>query len=167
MTQADALEEFQTAKDALLSLLEPLDEERLNRVPFPGSWTAGQLGDHLLKSYGLGELLKGRTAPTQRPVDEKREAIDLVFLDFQLQLKSPEFIVPSEGRISKAALLEGLRAKADGILEYARDKDLSFTCLDFVLPSFGTLTGTEWVHFIATHTRRHVRQLERIVAELP
>lgn len=94
MTKDGELADFIAIKDELLALLEPLDEERMNRVPFPGSWTT------------------------------------------------------------------------DGIVAYVPDHDLSFICLDFELPGTGALTGLEWIHFLSTHTRRHVRQLRNIVEKL-
>ncbi len=42
-------------------MLEAFSTEQLNKIPFPNSWTAGQVGDHLLKSYGSWEIFKGWT----------------------------------------------------------------------------------------------------------
>jgi hypothetical protein len=99
-------------------------------------------------------------------VDEKARAIDEVFLDLNLKMQAPDFIVPSQERIPKEKLLGGLRTRTDGIVAFARDHDLSFTCLDFELPGYGALTGQEWVHFLTTHTRRHLHQLKKIVEAL-
>jgi hypothetical protein len=166
MIRQDGLSDFMAIKNELLSLLEPLDEERMNRIPFPGSWTAGQLGDHLLKSYRAIDLSKARTTPAQRRGDEKIPQIDAVFLDFTTKHQPPDFIVPSAGRISGRDLADGLRKTADGIAAYVSGQDPSFTSPDFEVLGFGDLTVQEWVRLMTTHSRRHVRQLRNILSRL-
>lgn len=166
MNKEEELTAFTEIKNELLALLDPLDEDRMNRAPFPGSWTAGQLGEHLLKSYGVAEIFKGRTAPTPRPADGKYPQIDAVFLDFAMKFQSEDFIAPSPEKISGRDLKVGLRNATDGIAAFARDHDLTFTCLDLELPGFGALTAQEWLHLMSTHSRRHVRQLRNIISFL-
>lgn len=166
MTQQEELSEFAAIKNELLSLLEPLDEERMNQVPFQGSWTAGQLGEHLLKSYRSIDLSKVRTIPSQRLPDEKSPQIDAVFLDFTTQYQPPEFIVPSTGNISGRNLADGLRKTTDGIIAYAGEHDLTFTCPEFEVIGFGDLTAKEWIRFLTAHSKRHVRQLRNILSHL-
>jgi hypothetical protein len=165
-TQAE-LPGFLAVTDELLSLLEPLDDERVNRIPFPGSWTAGQLGEHLLKSYRAIDLSRVQSEPCPRPSGEKSPRIDAVFLDFTTKYQPPEFIVPSAERISGRDLVESLRQTVDGIAAFVRERDLSFTCPDFAIIGFGELTAQEWIRFLTAHSRRHVRQLKNILARLP
>ncbi|MBW8886134.1 MAG: DinB family protein [Fibrobacteres bacterium] len=166
MTQQEELSDLVAIKNELLSLLEPLDDARINQVPFPGSWTAGQLGEHLLKSYRAIDLPKVQAIPSQRLADEKASQIDSVFLDFTTKYQPPEFIVPSTGRISGRELLEGLRNAADGIAAYVNEHDLSFTCPEFEVIGFGELTAQEWIRFLTAHSKRHVRQLKNILSHL-
>lgn len=158
--------ELREAMDDLLHIISSLDAEQLNRVPFEGSWTAAQVGEHLLKSYGVVEILKGNTRPTRRPIDEKVKAIEDIFLDFNLKMESPEFIVPSKEKIDKNYLLQGLKEKIGGIIDFSRQKDLDATCIDFEVPGFGPFTKLEWMHFVKCHTFRHVRQLKNILHKL-
>ena len=147
MDKEQELAAFIAIKDELLSMLGPLDEEGMNRVPFPGSWTAGQLGEHLLKSFAAIDLSKVRIAPLQRPVDGKFPQMDAVFLDFQMKIQSADFILPGREGISGRSLMDGLRKTTDAIAAYAREHDLSFTCQDFEVLGFGDLTAQEWIHF--------------------
>ncbi len=166
MTQAEELAAFLAIKDELVSLLEPLDEGKLNRQPFAGSWTPGQLGDHLLKSYRLIDLNKVKAAPSSRPVDAKSAQIDSVFLDFTTKYQPPEMIVPGTGKISGRDLVAGLRQTADGIAVFVRARDLAFTCPEFEVIGFGDLTGQEWIRFLTAHSKRHVNQLRNILGKL-
>jgi hypothetical protein len=165
MIAHEELAGFMAVKDELVSLLEPLDEARLNRVPFPGSWTAGQLGEHLLKSFQAIDLSKVRASPSRRPVNEKFSQIDAVFLDFTTKYQRPEFIAPSTGTISGRNLVEDLRKTADRIAAYVNENDLSFTCPDFEVIGFGELTAQEWIRFLTAHGKRHVRQKSKIIRQ--
>lgn len=166
MIPSEELPGFIAIKDELLSLLEPLDDGQLNRVPFPGSWTAGQLGEHLLKSYRVVDLSQVQATPSRRPSDGKIPQIDAVLLDFTAKYQPPERIVPSAGKISGRSLVDDLRKTADGIAAYVRGHDLSLTCPDFEFIGFGDLTMREWIRFLTVHSQRHVRQLRNVLGHL-
>ncbi len=156
--------ELQTAFGKLLNMLEALDEPALNQVPFPGSWTAAQVGDHLRKSYDVIGCLTGKTAPTQRSPEAHVTPLSEMFLNFDIKMKSPDFILPSTDEINKEQLLEGLHTHIASIIDFATsDTDMTLTCLDFELPTLGTLTRIEWLNFVRVHTMRHNHQLEGII----
>ncbi len=46
------LHELDKAARALLETIADFSQEQYNKVPFAGSWTAGQVSEHLLKSIG-------------------------------------------------------------------------------------------------------------------
>ena len=150
----------------LMESLSSLNQDQLNRVPFNGSWSAAQVGEHLLKSYGVIEVLSGNTMPTDRPIDEKVEELKLIFLNYDIKMESPEFILPSAGIIDREALLKDLEERIVAILRFIWERDLSATCIDLEFPDQGPLTGLEWVHFLYYHTHRHLNQLEKIKAVL-
>lgn len=165
MTHNELLTALTKTTDELISLLTALSGEQLNQVPYTGSWTAGQLGDHLYKSYGIAAVLHGKTEPTSRPVEEKIGPIKDVFLNFEIKMQSPDFIVPGTGPFDKDILLAGLSDRINGIKQFIeKEEDLTLTCLDFELPNAGKLTRMEWVEFLTVHTVRHVHQLKKIVA---
>ena len=57
---------------AVIDELNLFSEEQLNIVPFEGSWTGGQVGEHLLKSAGVVEAIYGRTAPTTESASRRK-----------------------------------------------------------------------------------------------
>src|ERR1700744_1460020 len=79
---------------ALMEALEAFRPEQFNRVPPLGGWTAGEVAEHLLLSAGVVEVIAGRTETTQRPADQKVDALAAIFLDFTIKLQSPDFIIP-------------------------------------------------------------------------
>ena len=163
----EIISEFDTTSSELIELLSGLSSEQLNEVPFEGSWTAGQVGHHLLKSYGVVSILGGKTMETTRPVNEIIDNIRMVFNDHSIKMESPEFIIPTEKKIEKDKLLNGLAEKINAVRNYAENNpDLSLTCLDFELPGAGHLTRSEWIQFMSIHTQRHIRQLKNIIQHL-
>jgi hypothetical protein len=166
MNNQEVSNELNTQFSELLHLLSPLDEEQLNQVPFEGSWTAAQLGDHLSKAYTIMPVLTGRTELLNRPIDEKLDGIRAVFLDFSTKLKSPAEIVPDSGPFEKAELIGRLTTQTELLASYAQHNDLTLICLDSELPTIGTLTRYEWLSFIGIHTQRHIHQLKNIIQHL-
>ena len=163
----EILSEFNTTSNELLKLLSRLSPEQLNAVPFKGSWTAGQVGHHLLKSYGIASILRGKTSETIRPVNEKINGIKKVFNDETIKMKSPEYITPTDKFIEKEKLLNNLSEKISDVRNFIENNhDLTLTCLDLELPGAGSLTQSEWIQFMSIHTQRHIRQIKNIVKNL-
>ncbi|WP_080779286.1 hypothetical protein [Chryseobacterium phocaeense] len=73
------LNNFQHTIEELIEILEAFNTKQLNTNPFPKSWTAGQVGDHLLKSYGSWKIFKGVTVFADRPYDENCKALSELF----------------------------------------------------------------------------------------
>ncbi|MEJ7694918.1 DinB family protein [Daejeonella sp.] len=159
-------QEVERSFKELISLLSSVKEKNFNSVPFEDSWTAGQLADHLFKSYDAVNVLKGRTEAPGRPYDQNVQGFKEVFLNFETKMKSPDFIIPSNEPIDKERMLRGLRSRTSAIVQIAEEDDLSLLCLDFEFPVNGPLTRFEWISFINFHTIRHNRQLTNIIASL-
>src|SRR5690242_7798065 len=93
----------------LYQTLSPLTEQMINTVPFEGSWTAGQVIEHIIKSAsGLSQVCGGPVIHAERPKDEKIDAIKKLFLDFTIKFNAPDFIVPGDGPHNKQELVATL-----------------------------------------------------------
>ena len=152
----------------LVESLSSFSDQQINISPEEGSWTAGQVAEHVLKSEtGLSTLLDGKTGPSERKPDEKNDLIESIFLDFSTKMKSPDFIIPSDGPHDKASLLQSISSSRHQLIELVNDLDLSATCYDFSLPGMGEFTRLEWLCFIICHSTRHIRQLNNIRKKTP
>ncbi|MRG48145.1 DinB family protein [Chitinophaga sp. SYP-B3965] len=153
--------EIKETAATLLQTLASFNKEQLNKVPFEGSWTAGQVGEHLIKAVSA-EILYGNTTETERLPDVMVKPLRDQFLDFTIKMKSPDFILPSNGPHDKERLTNKLSKIWEDIAEAAETLDLTKTCLDFELPGAGHLTRLEWLNFMIAHTKRHTHQLNNI-----
>jgi len=148
----------------LYQLISSYEEKDINRIPFEGSWTPGQVCEHIFKSVsGLPQLCSGRTESVNRPLNEKVQAFEELFLDFNQKFESPDFILPSNKAHSRTGLLSVFKEIEASIVELIRTQDLSLLCLDFELPGSGLLTRYEWLRFALVHMQRHLHQLKNIL----
>jgi hypothetical protein len=149
--------------DNLHQVLLAFNEQQLNLVPFEGSWTAGQVTEHIIKGLsGLSPTVNGPVEITQRKPGEKIKPIEDMFLDFTTKLKSPGFLIPTGSGYQKEELLTTLDNLKHTATNAAETLDLKMTCLASELPAFGTLTRFEWIRFFLIHTQRHTHQIENI-----
>ncbi|HYF01933.1 MAG TPA: DinB family protein [Patescibacteria group bacterium] len=162
----EVLAEIVKTQDRLIQAISAFKNEQVNLVPFEGSWTAAQVADHLLKSSGLVEILRGNVEETHRSPDEKIATLKAIFLDFTRTMESPEFIIPTDKPLEKEFLLQSFKTRFSTIINAAETLDLSPTCLDFELPGIGKFTRLEWLYFFAYHFQRHTHQLENIFRKL-
>lgn len=162
----DVLKQWKETSSELIQLLRSVNQEQFNKTPFQGSWSAGQLGEHILKSYGAIEVLNGNTEKVDRPADEKVAGVKSLFLDFSIKMKSPEEILPSENPLNKESIINGLQEKIEAFNLVVENKDLTETCTDYAIPEYGPFTRLEWINFNIVHTQRHIHQLKRIISYL-
>jgi len=162
--------EKQSIKDELNNTFNELNqalslfkESEIDIVPFEGSWTGGQVAEHITKSLqGLPAIINGHTAIAGRTPDEKCEAIRSLFLDFEAKFNSPESVLPTALHHDKNEMLKTFTAFKEQILAATNTLNLSMLFTDFEFPVFGHLTILEWFTFYAVHTQRHIRQLRNI-----
>lgn len=162
------VKEFQDIANKLNLILHSLTEEQLNQVPFPQSWTAGQVGDHLLKSFNSWTIMDGETSTTTRQIDENCKPLSDLFLDFEIKMSAEpsDFNYPTNDYIKKENLLTELEKVTSAIISFSNQNELGLLCLDFELPTFGHLTRFEWLHFYVVHTQRHIHQLKNIINKI-
>ena len=151
----------------LIGILSDFEQSQIDKIPFEGSWTAGQVGEHLVKGLsGMPRLVAGKTEQTNRPYDAKVETIRSVFLDFDTKMKAPDFLVPTQTQHTKEELLATLRKIEGELLSITEKEDLTIMCCDFEIPGFGPMTIYEWMVFLTAHAQRHTIQLQKIYAHL-
>jgi hypothetical protein len=167
MNNRQLVNELKITTDDLLETISQFTEDQINAIPFEGSWTGGQVGEHLLKSEkGLPKVLSENIHPTDRPYDAKIPVIESIFLNFDTKLKAPEFIIPSSGPHEKSTLIESLKKVRSEIGSTIAENDLTKTCASTEFPGMGYLTQREWISFVICHSKRHTHQLKNILQKL-
>ena len=157
-----------TSLDDFIQNGKSFDQEQLNIIPFEGSWTPGQVIQHIILSLsGFVQLVNGPAKDTQRDPHEKIDLIRENFLDFNIKMQSPEVLIPHLKNYDREKQLEKLRQIREALLTATDTLDLEKTCSSFELPFYGYVTRSEALHFTAFHTQRHSRQLKKILEVMP
>jgi hypothetical protein len=156
---------FEETTTDLLQILSGFTQEEFNKIPFKGSWSAGQVAEHLYKSESnIPKVLNGNSKQTERDPFEKTVLIETVFLDYTKKLQSPEFILPTAAPKSKDHFLNAFETTRKELRNVITTVDLARTFTDFPFPQMGEFTGWEWICFAVAHSKRHIRQM-KIIAE--
>ena len=164
MTILNLKSNLQTQFDNFIETVQSFDNASLNKIPFKGSWTAGQVAQHIIKS--TDQLPDKNVAATNRKEDEKVLDLKNLFLDYTLKMEAPDFIAPSLKKYKIDIITQQLEDIKEKHLNSIKSKDLKLLCLEMELPTFGYLTRYEWLYFISIHTQRHSHQLENIMQHL-
>ncbi|MEP6514029.1 MAG: DinB family protein [Parafilimonas sp.] len=144
----------------LVGRLSSFSPEQFNKVPFEGSWTAGQLAEHVTRSInGMGEALNMPGKIADRKPDEKVNDFKTMFLNFDTKMKSPPFILPAQDVYAKDLMIDKFKNAGKQFVETGSNVNLSEL---LNLPPIGELTKLELLHFVLYHTQRHVHQLKNI-----
>ncbi|KQM78649.1 hypothetical protein ASE74_14260 [Pedobacter sp. Leaf216] len=143
------------------------EENLINQIPYAGSWSAGQLAEHLvLANNGFLQVINGPVTETDKPADLLVAEIKKDFLNFNVKYNSPKEIYPEDKAYNQLALLQNLKQIRAGISNAVTGLDLTKTCASYKLPGYGYLTRLEAVYFVIYHTQRHVHQLKNIYQKL-
>ncbi|SHL94086.1 DinB family protein [Mucilaginibacter sp. OK098] len=167
MKTQEIAKEANEALSGLIALLSKFEQEQINTVPFEGSWTAGQLAQHMIKANsGFADILRGPVKDTERKPDEVIPKIKNDFLNFDIKMTTPDFIKPEAKSYDKNELLSDLKNIREKVNNATETLDLTKTCMAFELPVYGYLTRQEAISFIICHTQRHTHQLKNIYQKL-
>jgi hypothetical protein len=154
---------LKSTKAELLGVISQFDEKNINTIPFEGSWTSGQVAEHVLKSAAaMAGALNGPAEPAGRNPEQHIQLLSQVFLNFDHKLNSPDFIIPSNEPKEKQKLVNALEETFDSIVLTAASGNLDLICIGFEMPTLGTLSRKEIIWFTIVHTQRHIHQLKNI-----
>jgi phage-related protein len=144
----------------LTDLMSSVENNKVNIIPYEGSWTAPQLLRHVTKSIsGTAEAMPMDAKPTNRDPGERIEELKTVFLDFSQKMNSPEFIVPEEIIYDKQTSIDDLNKSFNQFKENTNNVNLSELVEGLPL---GPISKLELIHFTLFHTQRHLYQMKEI-----
>ena len=156
----DILLEIGIAVNEISNLYDALDDSTVNQIPYPDSWTASQLCDHVTKSIaGVAASMETKGIPFGGNTGARIPELKKAFLDFTIKMKSPDFIIPDEGPFKKMQVNEDLNNAFSKFRLNAVKADLNEKLEGLPL---GPVTKLELLHFVLYHTLRHVHQMHKI-----
>ncbi len=167
MNTVEVLAALNETLEDFTETLSTFGEHEFNDIPFDGSWTPGQVGQHVILSVTFfTDLLAGPDTPTGRLPDMHVANLKAAFLNFEHKMQSPDFIIPPAIDYNKLEQLDELERLQERLNDIIAQADMSLTCTGSELPTMGYLTRTEIAHFLVYHTTRHTHQLRNILSHI-
>lgn len=152
--------ELRKTVDEMTELFSTIDEDKVNTIPYEGSWTAGELLRHVAKATrGLHEMLGAPTRSLERDPGQRIEEFAAIFLNFSTKMKSPDFIIPEKKLYERQYSIDQFKKNFIGLEDAIQQADMSQVVEG--LP-FGEITKLEMLYFLLYHTQRHLHQLHKI-----
>lgn len=152
--------EIDEAVSTLDALIASLDEDKMNVVPYEGSWTAGQLIRHIVKSTNcMAEAMHQKGKLAERNIVVRVPELQKIFLDFSYKMKSPKYIVPEKEHYERLTSIEELHASFQQFRENT-DRAYLYDLVEGL--QLGPITKLEILHFVLYHTQRHLNQMKKI-----
>jgi len=156
--------DLQLSTSLLLKFFSSFDSEDFNKSAIDGSWTLGEIAEHLLRlDIAVNRILQGPGRATDRSADEKSAHIKHVLLDLERKLQSPREIQPTDTIKDPFSIIAKIRAERHSMIELSQIKDLSEICTSFSHHVFGEMTRLEWIYFSIYHAERHMLHLEKFI----
>ena len=164
---------LEETRAAVVRAVAPLSPEEAARRPSPEAWSVDEILTHLsLVEPGVAKRIaksvgkaKGEGLARETSVASVLGSLDGPALD-RLNEKqvAPEFVEPkavlsmSEALAALALSRESLRHAMAGADGWALEKVVA------PHPRLGTLDMYQWLVFLGRHERRHLAQIERVIA---
>ena len=167
--QEGILDSFKITTKAILEIIDGLEEDQLIRPKSVDIWSPVEILEHLYRSEvgyitlftGPSKLVAGRT-PTAK-IDQFKSA----FSTNDNQYKAPKITQPQK-ELSTPIVIDKYHANRKlitTIISNNREK-MEYVMQKFSHPSFGYLTGIEWIAFSNIHTQRHIKQIKQRVRSM-
>jgi hypothetical protein len=154
---------FESTVNEFMQTIKPIEQDEINLIPFEGSWTAGQVIEHIrLSVLSAIAVINAPVKTTERSPDQFAQAIKDLFLDFDAKYPTAPTLVPADKHYDKEVLTAELNAVFKELQENIQTKDLTDTCIATEFTGIGYLTRLEWVTVAVYHTQRHAHQLNGI-----
>ncbi|MGP4106503.1 DinB family protein [Virgibacillus sp. L01] len=154
------------AREELLTEVNGISDENLNRKPSANSWSIKQILEHLYLMEGAitkkirsqlahGEVVNAADKPIKLSVDRNRK------------VDAPEFAQPSESFASLEELKQKLETTHSELSELAGTSDEKFLAeKGFEHPVFGQMSLKQWIPFVGYHEKRHTEQVKEVKIDL-
>jgi len=157
------ISELEESTNRLVEQLLHFTDNNFNMRPAEDQWSAGEIAEHIVLLESNVNKALAQTTDSDRPADQKIEAMKKGMNNLERKYIAPEYIRPKPHPKKRDALIEGFKEQRLILQTIIRTKDLEQKTI-FKHPVIGEMTGLEWVYFNMFHTKRHGTQLERLSA---
>lgn len=161
-----------SSQQALIAAIVRLTSDQWTFNPGEGRWSIAQCAEHLaLSEAGLlgmvrGQILESPASPEKAPASRGRDGIVVgAMRDRSHRTKTFDFLEPRSSAPTPAEFVEGFVRTRAATLQYVRHTADALHHHFAPLGPLGDLDAYQWLLLLASHTERHVAQIEEVKAQ--
>jgi hypothetical protein len=166
------VEDLQNSLLRLESVCAALSEQQLQFRPAPEAWSVAECVEHLATTerfilISIRRALQSETATTERSQSAavKSEWLAQRIAGRQNKVTAPPPAQPAGRYGLWPGSLSEMRQGREKLLELAAQEDASWAAHLSPHPLIGDFNASQWLIFAESHTRRHIAQIEEILAD--
>jgi uncharacterized damage-inducible protein DinB len=165
MQKPEIFETLESSRQEVLAAVEGLSEAQAGVAP-EAQWSALHCLEHVVAVEGRFLQLLGMATRVEAPrTDRAKEAmLSARVTDRSTKVKAPELVHPKGIYANVPEALAAFEAARARTVAFAEEHADHLDCLLTSHPRFGEVTGTQLLHLIAAHGRRHAEQIRETVA---
>lgn len=161
-------ENIQTNTLGLLNSFNTLNQAELEFKPTENTWSILECVEHV---FLIGEaVLKVVETPpkTEKAENEKTELFGeeklnkLLVINRAFKVPAPDFVCP-KGRFTKSTdAIQDINFIINKIIHHINSNPIDLETITIKHPVLGAMTKIDWIHFMISHTNRHILQIEEL-----
>ncbi|MFE0556919.1 DinB family protein [Paenibacillus sp. NPDC058910] len=157
-------QKLKETRDVLLTVLNGLSGEQLNRRHDSNSWSISQVCQHLYKTEELYVVAIKRGLKGKEDSFVENKSVEFL-LDRSKKLEAPDIAKPTDEIMEYQEIVEKLHHSREKLTELLHSlEDLSvLSRRHFIHPVFKEMLLIEWVKSLYLHEQRHIQQMNEII----
>jgi hypothetical protein len=160
-----------SSQQTLLATVVRLTTKQWSFNPGEGRWSIAECAEHLALSeealLGIvrGQILESPAAPEKTAAARGRDGVVVgAMRDRSQRRKTFDFLVPRSSAPTPTEFVEAFLTKRAATLQYARETGDVLHHHFATLDPLGDLDAYQWLLLLASHTERHVAQIDEVKA---
>jgi DinB family protein/SnoaL-like protein len=158
-----------SSQQALIAAVVRLTPDQWTFSPADNRWSIAQCAEHLAMSeealLGMvrGQILESPAAPEKMAMARGRDGIVVAAMrDRSQRRKTFDFLEPRSSAPAPAHFIDAFLGRRAATLQFVRETDKALHHHFAPLAPLGDLDGYQWLLLMASHTERHVAQIEEV-----
>lgn len=162
------ISELDSSTKSITDQVTGLSNEKFNFKKEKKDWSIGDCMEHLvITEQSAKKILLGPVKYYYREYDAKVNVVKKAFSDDTKKFIASIEILPGDSSKIPDKLIADFVNNREDIKKVIEKEDLTPLCDAFRHRLFGHFTRLEWIYFVIYHSRRHARQIERIISSAP
>ncbi|GAA0430054.1 MAG: DinB family protein [Bacillota bacterium] len=152
------------ARESLLSEVNGLTDEEINKKASADRWSVKQIMEHLyLMEVAITKIIQQQLI-TGDTVHVSEKPIHFT-VNRSVKVDSPDFAVPSEDFVTLEEMKQKLAASHQGLRQLNETADKkTLREKSYPHPAFGDLSLEQYIPFVGYHEKRHIEQIKEVKA---